>query len=137
MTAFVDSSALYALLDADDQHHREAVLGWEALKERFEELVTSNYVVLETGALLGRRVGFQAVRDLENGIVPIVRIIWIDEAIHRRAMTALLTAGLRDLSLVDCVSFEVMRIQHLHTAFAFDAHFTQQGFQPVVPNARE
>lgn len=137
MTAFVDSSALYALLDADDQRHREAVLGWEALKERFEELVTSNYVVLETGALLGRRVGFQAVRDLENGIVPIVRIIWIDEAIHRRAMTALLTAGLRDLSLVDCVSFEVMRIQHLHTAFAFDAHFTQQGFRPVVPNAME
>ena len=135
MTVFVDSSALYALLDADDQHHRRAVLGWEGLKERFEELVTSNYVLLETCALLGRRVGFQAVRDLENEIVPILRISWIDEAIHRRAMTALLTAGLRDLSLVDCVSFEVMRMRHLHTAFAFDAHFTQQGFRSVLPNA--
>ncbi len=99
--------------------------------------MTSNYVLLETRALLGRRVGLQAVRDLENEIVPILRIILIDDAIHRRAITALLTAGLRGLSLVDCVSFEVMRMQHLHTAFAFDAHFTQQGFRPVVPNAME
>jgi len=135
VTTFVDSSVLYALLDADDQHHREAVAGWEELKGRFEELVTSNYVLLETGALLGRRVGFQAVRDLENEFVPVLRIIWIDEAIHRRAMTALLTAGLRDLSLVDCVSFEVMRMQHLHTALAFDAHFAQQGFGSVLPDA--
>ncbi len=135
MTAFVDSSALYALLDADDQHHGEAVVGWEDMKRRFEELVTSNYVLLETGALLGRRVGFQAVRDLENEFLPVLRIIWIDEAMHRRAMTALLTAGLRDLSLVDCVSFEVMRIRHLQTAFAFDAHFAQQGFRSVLPDA--
>jgi len=92
-------------------------------------------VLLETGALLGRRVGFQAVRDLENEFVPALRIIWIDEAIHRRAMTALLTAGLRHLSLVDCVSFDVMRTRHLHTAFAFDAHFAQQGFGSVLPDA--
>jgi len=43
-------------------------------------------------------------------------------------MGALLTAAARDLSLVDCVSFAIMRERNLDTAFAFDRHFTQQGF---------
>jgi predicted nucleic acid-binding protein len=51
--------------------------------------------------------------------------------LHDRAIAALLTAGARDLSLVDCVSFEVMRLLGLDTAFAFDAHFAQQGFRSL------
>ncbi|MDP2857839.1 MAG: VapC toxin family PIN domain ribonuclease, partial [Bacillota bacterium] len=42
---------------------------------------------------------------------------------------ALLTAGRRNLSLVDCVSFDVMRRLGMEKAFAFDAHFAEQGFQ--------
>ena len=52
--------------------------------------------------------------------------------LHERAVAALLTAGDRDLSLVDCVSFEVMRRSGLDTAFAFDEGFTKQGFR-VTP----
>ncbi len=38
-------------------------------------------------------------------------------------------AGRRQLSLVDCVSFEVMRRIGLNRAFCLDPHFEEQGFE--------
>ena len=128
MTVFVDTSALYALLSAPDAEHRAAVGEWAAIGERQDSLLTSNYVLVETVALIGRRLGLQAVRDFQTDFVPVLHIAWVDQTLHERAVAALLTAGTRDLSLVDCVSFEVMRERGIETAFAFDAHFVQQGF---------
>ena len=51
---------------------------------------------------------------------------------HDLAGTALLAAGRRDISLVDFSSFQVMRRMELRRAFAFDPHFSEQGFE-VVP----
>jgi predicted nucleic acid-binding protein len=56
-------------------------------------------------------------------------VYWVDEATHSSAHHALLVAARRDLSLVDCVSFEVMRRLHLDHAFCFDAHFAKQGIR--------
>lgn len=50
---------------------------------------------------------------------------------HGVAVTALLTAGKRQLSLVDCSSFEAMRRLGITSAFAFDRHFAEQGFEQV------
>jgi predicted nucleic acid-binding protein len=43
----------------------------------------------------------------------------------------LLVANRRDLSLVDCTSFEVMRRNGLEVVFTFDPHFHEQGFQVI------
>jgi predicted nucleic acid-binding protein len=43
-----------------------------------------------------------------------------------------LVASRRQVSLVDLVSFEVMRREGIDTAFAFDRDFERAGFQ-VVP----
>ena len=131
MAVFVDTSALYAVLNGRDEHHPEAREGWEVLREHRETLVTSNYVLVETIALVGRRLGVPAVRDFQTDFVPVLRVTWVDESLHEQAVAALLTAGVRDLSLVDCVSFTVMRRLGLETAFAFDAHFVQQGFRCI------
>jgi predicted nucleic acid-binding protein len=40
-------------------------------------------------------------------------------------------ANRRSLSLVDCVSFVVMRQLAIRDAFAFDRHFEEQGFTLV------
>ena len=131
MMVFTDTSALYAVLNAHDASHQAAAEEWAVLRERRDTLLTSNYVLLETIALIGRRLGLQAVRDFQTDFVPVLQMSWVDEALHERAIAALLTAGTRDLSLVDCVSFEVMRGLGLDTAFAFDAHFAQQGFRCI------
>ena len=47
---------------------------------------------------------------------------------HRAGMEAVLAAARKRLSLVDCMSFQVMRRRGLSTAFCFDSHFQEQGF---------
>ena len=44
----------------------------------------------------------------------------------------MLTAARRRLSLVDCVSFDVMRRLGLNRVFCFDQHFEEQGFDIVL-----
>ena len=128
MSTFVDTSAFLAVLDADDAQHRRASRVWSDLVNGGEYLLTTSYVLVETFALVQARLGLGATRLLNDDIAPILRVTWVDEGLHRVAVTALLTAQRRNLSLVDCVSFEVMRRLGADRAFAFDTHFRQQGF---------
>lgn len=128
MSTFVDTSALLAVLDADDTQHARASHVWSDLVGGEEDLLTTNYVLVETFALAQARLGLAATRLLDDDVVPILRVTWVDESLHRAAITALLTAQRRGLSLVDCVSFAAMRRLGIARAFAFDRHFRQQGF---------
>jgi predicted nucleic acid-binding protein len=132
MTTFVDTSALLALLDADEAHHQPSAAVWRDLLEHDEWLVTSNYVLVEAYALVQRRLGMDAVRVLSRHFVPMMEVDWLDEKTHEAAVAALLTAGRRNLSLVDCSSFELMRRRGLVRAFALASDFAEQGFE-VVP----
>jgi predicted nucleic acid-binding protein len=131
MSVFIDTSALFAVFDRDDEHHAAAAERWRELVDADEALFCSNYVLVETYALVQRRLGIEAVRVLDRDVTPLVEILWIDHDVHRIAVGALLAAGRRDLSLVDCASFEVMRRANLVRAFAFDPHFSEQGFEMV------
>ncbi|MDQ6774246.1 MAG: PIN domain-containing protein [Candidatus Dormibacteraeota bacterium] len=131
MHLFVDTSALYALLDADDAHHLEAeawFAGWTA--RIGETLLTHNYVVVEIAALVQRRLGQAATRALFEDLVPVVSVVYVDEPMHHLAESAYLTVPAGP-SFVDCVSFQVMRARGLREAFAFDDHFTKQGLQTL------
>jgi uncharacterized protein len=131
MTIFVDTSALLAVLDADDQQHAFARRAWEELVTREEDLVCTNYILVETFALVQHRLGVEAVRTLQEDIVPVLHIEWMDAQSHNTSVAALLTAARRHLSLVDCASFDAMRRLGISTAFTFDRHFDEQGFQRV------
>jgi predicted nucleic acid-binding protein len=128
MSVFVDTSAFFAVLDADDRNHTSAGQAWRELIEQEVGLVSTNYVLLETLALVRHRLGMEAVRTFQDAIVPLLRVEWVTEARHASGVTALLIVSNRGLSLVDCVSFETMRRLGTRTAFAFDRHFSEQGF---------
>jgi predicted nucleic acid-binding protein len=129
MIAFVDTSALYALLDRDDDNHQSARETWAALLDSHAHLVTSNYALVETCALVQHRLGIAAVRALQESIFPLLATEWITRPQHDSALAALLAAGRKKLSLVDCISFGIMREEGIRKAFAFDGHFTEQGFE--------
>ena len=94
-------------------------------------MVCANYVLGECLALIQRQLGLPAVPDFQSAIVPLLEIEWIDALAHERIVQALLTAHNRQLSLVDCASFDVMRRRGIKAAFAFDRHFGEQGFDAL------
>jgi predicted nucleic acid-binding protein len=133
MSIFVDTSALFAVLDADDQNHEQAKHIWVDLITQEVDLICTNYVLLEICALVQRRLGMEAVRIFQEDVVPILRLEWVTKVHHAAGMTALLIAADRQLNLVDCVSFETMRRLGIKKAFVFDRHFLEQGFECIPP----
>jgi uncharacterized protein len=128
----LDTSALYAVLDRDDAHHAEAATAWTRLlddvAERRATPTTHSAVVVETSALVQRRLGLEALRALHDRVLPLVDVVWVGPHLHARAVSALLGAGRRDVSLVDWTSFELMRERGIDAAFAYDDDFPAQGF---------
>jgi len=131
---FLDTSGLLAVFNGDDAEHPPAARVWDSLLRADLPLHTSNYVLVELSALLQRRMGVSAVEALATYVLPWVNVVWIDEDLHAQAMTGLLVARRRDLSLVDCASFAMMRRLGLRRAFTLDGHFAEQGFE-LLPAA--
>jgi len=129
MCVYIDTSAFLAVLDADDNEHQTAKEIWKKLIESDETLICSSYVLVETYALIQNRLGMTALRAFNEDIVPLMHVEWIEETIHQQASNAVLTANRKNLSLVDCASFSVMRHLGVKNVFSFDRHFKEQGFK--------
>jgi len=128
---FVDTSAFIALLVADDAKHKQASKAFEKLAADDVALGSSSYVLVETYALLQRRIGLQAVETMRHHLAPLVEIVWVNAMVHEAALDRLSLVGRKKLSLVDCVSFEIMEQQGITKAFAFDKHFVAEGFPTI------
>ncbi len=126
---FVDTSAFYALMDRSDNNYKKAASLWTFILKGEFYLSTSNYVVLETVALMQNRLGFKAVNLWYRDVVSLAEFLWIDGSIHNLAIELWRSMGRRKLSLVDCVSFVAMRYHKIEKVFAFDKHFEEQGFE--------
>ncbi len=127
-------SRLPGSVNSADRFHQSAKDTWdEILLSDDSFLFSSNYIILETTALLQHRFGLDAVRLFVSDILPVIEIVWIDASVHKQGMSALLASNRRNLSLVDCTSFEILRQIGLDFTFTFDSHFLEQGFK-VIPN---
>jgi predicted nucleic acid-binding protein len=130
---FVDTSALLAFLDRDAARHEEVVASMaDVLRAR--RALTHNYVLIETEALAHRRLGAGVVRRLLEDVVPALEIVWVDAELHAAAVTARLRSLRRRSSLVDQVSFELMRRRSVQSALALDRDFAREGFD-LVPSS--
>lgn len=128
---FVDTSGLLPLLDRSDPEHEEMVEALSGLAEQRAGLVTSNYVFVETAALVRNRLGVERLRALGDVIERSFELIWVDEGLHRMAWELVRREGRKGPSLVDWVSFLAMRDRGLDTALALDRHFRDQGFATI------
>lgn len=129
---FIDTSAFISILDLDDDNHKRSGKKWKEIVLSGKCLICTNYILVETISLLQSRFGIKAVRNFQGNIVPILIVEWVDSFTHELAITGLLSANRKELSLVDCVSFIVMRKLGITSAFAFDHHFKEQGFFSIV-----
>jgi predicted nucleic acid-binding protein len=129
---FLDTSGLFAVFHRDDLRHDVAREAWQQVARGDSPLHTSNYVLVELASLLQGRLGLGAVDALQTHVLPWVNVVWIDASLHAQAVAGALAARQRDLSLVDCASFAVMRRLGLRRAFTFDQHFAEQGFEVIT-----
>jgi predicted nucleic acid-binding protein len=132
VTTFVDTSAFQAILSEADAGHDRALRWLErTTAEGDEDLVTTNYVVVETTALVQARLGGTAVRAFIDDLLPACEVRYVAATLHARSVSAYLASLSRRSSLVDRVSFELMRELRIRRAFTFDRDFAREGFQTV------
>ena len=131
MSLFVDTSGLYAVLVRSEQQHAPVTEAFRTAAESGRRLYTSNYVLVETAALLQHRIGLEPVRDLDARIVPVLEVRWVDEALHRRGVERLFRTDKRGVSLVDAVSFTLLEDEGGKDVLGLDADFVAEGFRLV------
>jgi predicted nucleic acid-binding protein len=131
-TIFLDTAALLAIINVEDINHEIAKTTWLSFISEDATLVTNNYVIVESIALIQNRLGIRSVQKLSTELLPLIEILWIDEDQHRDAIDHVIGSNRRNLSLVDCSSFDTMHRLNIDTAFTFDEHFREQGFS-VIP----
>ncbi len=133
MRVFVDTSALLSLLDSDDRDHAAVRDALHELVAAEVRLVTTSYVLVETGALVKRRLGMSAFRALGDAVDQAMEVVWIDGPLHRLAWRHAGVEGRKGPSLVDWSSFLVMDAEGVTSALTLDGHFEERGYV-VIPN---
>jgi uncharacterized protein len=120
-----DSSAILALLDADDADHARAVAAAREIASDARPSFVTNYIEAEAHALLLRKLGRTIARQwLLTGGLPVVRVLPAEE---QRAREILARHADKDWTLCDAISFAVLDGRRVGRAFTFDHHFRQYG----------
>lgn len=118
-----DSSAVLALLDANDADHKCAVaVAGHIASERRPSFIT-NHIEVEAHALLLRKLGRVLAREwLLTGGLPVVRTLPAEENLAREIVAR---HSDKNWTLCDAISFAVMETRGVRRAFTFDHHFLQ------------
>lgn len=126
---FVDTGAWIALSNRRDQHHRDAVLVYNRLKQQTERLLTTDYIIDETATRLRYDANhltaikfLDLVERIESSGVLAVKPI--DKILFREAKDLFRQYDSAVLSFTDCTSFVVCRRYRISEAFAFDQRFS-------------
>jgi predicted nucleic acid-binding protein len=129
-----DSSAILALLDADDADHRRAVAAATRIAAERRPSFITNYIEVETHALLLRKLGRTIARAwLLAGGLPVLRALPHEED---TAKTLLARYTDKNWSLCDAISFALLESRGVRAAFTFDTHFRQYGRFELLGLAR-
>ena len=105
------------MVSSEDPNYDLAAETWKKLILQNEELLTNNYVLTESIALIQHRIGIEAISVLHNNIIPFMKVEWLDESMHNIVMGHVIAGNRRHVSMVDHSCFETMRRHNVRTAF--------------------
>ena len=127
----IDTSAFYVLASDTDIFQQTARNQYGGMLDGEVQLWTTSYALVETIALIQRRLGFHAVSTFIRGADEVVNIFWVDEEVHSQAWKRLTEHRGVGLSFVDWTIALVSDMMDA-TIFTFDRGFANQGFT-VMP----
>ena len=131
MRAFADTYFFLAALNARDPDHERAL----AYYGRDDiELVTTAMVLSEVASTFSPRATrarfVRLYRDMRAD--PTIAIVSVDPELFERGIDLYAARLDKDWSLVDCISFGVMRDMGITDALSGDHHFSQAGFTALL-----
>lgn len=129
--AFVDTSALYALIDRRDSHHSMMSGLVRRILQSGRRLVTTDYIVCEAVNLANARAGHHVGRRILDLIdrSSALRVEWIGSLRFEATKVFYRRHSDHRYSFTDCTSFVVMRELKLLEVLTTDQHFREAGFQ--------
>ena len=132
MNHFIDAGAYLGLLDADDQHHVDAVEGLKTLEAG--RLITSSFVLDEVATRGTSLVGATATARFVRGVweSKAVHVVEVGRDLFLDGLAILEKYEDQGLSLTDAVSVAILRAGRIRTIFTFDRAFHHIGFR-VIP----
>lgn len=134
MKLLADTGALIALFNPRDAlHERAKTFAREAAGSRF---VVTELILSETVTRLRARTGAARAADVGTALLNSRRyeVLFVDAALVEAGLADLRRFADKRLSLVDAVSFAVIRSLGLDGSFTFDRDFRDCGFD-VYPDS--
>ena len=131
---FADAGYWIALFNPRDRLHEIATAVSQAIQNR--PIVTSQLVLMEFlnyYASLGqifRQQAVEVVRILQQ--YPNVEIVPLSDEQFEAALTMYAQRQDKTWGLIDCASFLIMQQRRIAEALAYDEHFRQAGFIPLL-----
>ena len=121
----LDSSAVLALLDADDVNHGAARTIAAVLGGEHRPVFITNYIEAEAHALLLARLGRASAHEwIARSGLEVIHASRAEESLGKELLT---TFEDKNWSYCDVLSFAVIGTRHAAGAFSFDHPFLQYG----------
>lgn len=131
---FIDTLFVIALINRRDQYHKQA----SELADKFEGnlFLITDAVLLEIGNALARNYRNEAVVVIEQFLASEeVEVVRLTPELFDQAFALYKASQDKEWSLVDCISFVVMREAGVSRALTFDRHFAQAGLEVLMRDA--
>lgn len=132
---FLDTQGWVATLNSRDRLHQIADSEWRRLGRLGYSVLLSDWIIAETGNGLARTPARQKFAELVRAVLSDAntRLVFVTAELLARALILYEQRRDKNWGLVDCVSFRVMQDAGVTEAFTNDEHFTQAGFQCLLP----
>lgn len=127
----IDTSAFYALVADTDSFHQRASDTYQRMVDWNQELWTTSYVLVETLALIHRRLGYVTTVQFEGSLARHLQIFWIESTVHSEAWRRLVANQGVGMGFVDWTTALVSTALGA-PVFTFDRDFVKEGI-PVLP----
>jgi len=133
---FVDTGALYARFDTDDQHHDDAVYVFENIVAGdfvYRPLYVSTFVLSELATLVLHNSGPEQVPAVLNSVYDssLFTVVHPDESTLEAARKATDRYADQEITLVDHLTGVLAENRSVERIFGFDSDFRTLGFALV------
>jgi len=127
----LDTSGLLCLHHRDEPLHDDARMLFDSAAIKLtHSYVLAEFVVLAHARSLPRQPSLLFIEAVLRN--PEIEVVWIDEDLHRLALSFLQGRVGKPYSLCDAISFLLMKSYDISYALTSDPHFEQEGFVPLL-----